>query len=773
MAGFIARPGLCRAYRQPNYIPIGLRRRALALALGVALVLASQARAQDQPDAVPRLPTVEVVGISLLPGLDTSIRDVPANVQVYTRTDLAQQHQSNLAEYLEQNPTSITINAAQGNPFQPDVSFRGFTASPLLGVPQGLSVFQDGVRINEPFGDVVNWDLMPQSAISSLQLIPGSNPAFGLNTLGGALAVYTRSGRDSPGSSIQAETGSFGRYTVEFEHGAKRGNWDYFVTGNLLHDRGWADHNPSKVAQLFGKIGYKTEDTDFDVSLTLADNTLQGTQTLPLSFSDNIRQAYTFPDQNKDKLALIILKGSHFIDENLLAGGNLYFRDYRNAGSSSNVNGDFGKVDPTTGVVNTVEATTDRSAIDQTSYGAGVQLTYLADLAGKKNQFVIGASADLGRAGFTQQSQEARFNAARGADPVGSFTFDTDAATTNRYYGIFATDTWTFAKRWTLTLSGRHNLAYVDIRDRSGAAPGLNGSNAFSRFNPAIGLNFNPSPALTAYASYNEGMRAPTPIELTCADPNAPCKLPNNFLSDPPLKKVVARTVEFGARGKIGTDSTWSAALYRTGLSDDIQFISSQGAGANTGYFQNVGRTRRQGLELAGTTKLGALAVSAHYSYVAATYQSRFLETSPVNSLADATGSIAVLPGNSIPGIPRHSLKFRFDIDATERWSIAANVLYNGNAYARGDENNADVRGKVPGYMVVNLDSRYKITNNLELFGRVNNLFDRTYANFGTLGRNAFAGPAHTFDNENAVNEQFRGYGAPRGLWVGLRYSWL
>lgn len=771
-AGFTLQPSRSPANDPAHRTDARVRHRALPLATAAMLALVGQARAQENRVEAPKLSTVVVVGTTLLPGLGTAMREVPANVQVFTEKDLAGQGQSNLAEFLEQNSTSVTVNAAQGNPFQPDVSFRGFTASPLLGVPQGLSVFQDGVRINEPFGDVVNWDLVPQSAISSIQLIPGSNPAFGLNTLGGALAVYTRSGRDNRGGSIQADTGSFGRHTIEFEQGGAKGNWDYFLTGNLLRDRGWADHNPSKVAQFFGKVGYRTGHTDLDLSLTLADNTLEGTQTLPLSFSDNIRQAYTFPDQTRNKLALITLKGSHFINEDLLVGGNLYYRDYRNKSLSSNVNGDFGTVDPDTGMPDTSEATNDRSSIDQASQGAGLQLTYLRNLAGRKNQFVIGASADLGRAGFTQASQQARFNAARGTDPAGGFALDTDAATRNRYYGVFAADTWSFAPRWTLTMSGRYNLARLHIEDRSGSAPGLDSDNSFSRFNPAVGLDFNPTPNLTTYASYNEGMRAPTPIELTCADPNAPCKLPNEFLSDPPLKKVVSRTVELGARGKAGADSTWSVAAYRTELSDDIQFISSQGAGSNTGFFQNVGDTRRQGLELAGSTRFGALGITARYSYIAATYQSPFLETSPVNSRADPTGSIAVSPGNSIPGIPRHNLKFRFDYAATESWSIGSTLVCTGAAYARGDENNADVRGKVPGYTVVNLDSRYKASKRLELFVRVNNLFDRKYANFGILGRNAFAGPGRTFDNEHAVDEQFRGYGAPRGVWMGLRYNW-
>ena len=750
-----------------------LQRHALPLAIMTAFTCSIPAHAQVNRAEVLEFPTVEVIGTTLLPGLGTAIQDVPANVQSFTQKDLARQRQSNLTDYLEQNPTSITVNAAQGNPFQPDVSFRGFTASPLLGVPQGLSVFQDGVRINEPFGDVVNWDLIPQSAIANIQLIPGSNPVFGLNTLGGALAIYTKSGSENPGGSVQLTTGSFGRRAVEFEHGGKQGAWDYFFTGNLMRDRGWADHNPSRVAQFFGKVGYQTKDTDLDLSLTLADNTLEGTQTLPSSFSSNIRQAYTYPDKSQNKLGLITLKGSHFLNEDVLLGGNLYYRDYRNSSVSSNVNNDFGALDPASGEISTVQAINDRSSIKQGSYGLGLQVTYLGNLVGKKNQLVVGASADLGRARFMQEAQPAQFTSSRGTEAAADFEQVTDAATRNRYYGVFAADTLSLDERWTLTLSGRYNLARIGIEDRSGVAPELNGKHSFSRFNPAMGLNFNPTSHLTTYVTYNEGMRAPTPIELTCADPSAPCKLPNNFLSDPPLKKVVSRTVELGARGKLGVATTWSAAAYRTQLNDDIQFISSQGAGSNTGFFQNVGDTRRQGLELAGTSKFGALAVTARYGYIDATYQSAFLENSPANSTANAGSSIAISPGNRLPGIPRHNFKLRLDYEASERCSIGGNVLHSGASYARGDENNLDARGTVPGYTVVNLDARFKVAKDIEIFGRVNNLFDREYANFGILGRNVFTGQNRSFDPGTGTDEQFRGYGAPRGLWVGLRYSWL
>ena len=755
-----------------------MRHAALAMQLGVEVGVGiglagmlGAAQAQENPAEALELPTVQVIGTSLLPGLGTPIQDVPYNVQLLNSDSIAGQRQNSLADHLEQNAGSVTVNAAQGNPYQPDISFRGFTASPLLGVPQGLSVFQDGVRINEPFGDTVNWDLLPQSAIANIQLIPGSNPVFGLNTLGGALAVYTKSGSAYPGGSVQFSGGSFGRKAMEFEQGGKRGNLDYFVTGNLADDRGWAEHNASRIQQFFGKVGYQTSVTDFDVSLTSANNRLEGTQTLPNSFADNIRQAYTYPDRNNNKLLLLTAKGSRFINDDVLVGGNVYYRNYRNSNVSSNVNNEFGEV--TNGVADTTEAFNDRAVIDQNSYGAGLQLTLLGQVAGRKNQFVIGASADIGDARYTQEEQEATFTADRGTIGAGEFERTTDAKTRNRYYGLFASDTLSLGERWTLTLSGRYNLARVAIRDQSGEAPQLDGDHRFSRFSPALGLNFNPTPQLTTYATYNEGMRAPTAIELTCADPEAPCKLPNSFLSDPPLKKVVSKTFELGARGKQGEHLSWSAAAYRTELDDDIQFVSSGGTATNAGYFQNVGKTRRQGLELGGAGKWGPLSVSARYGFIDATYQTGFSENSPVNTSADETGAIQVKNGDRIPGIPRHNLKLRLGYDLTAQWNVGANVVYSSSVHARGDENNSDARGKVPGYGVLNLDTRYTIRKGWDVFARVNNLFNREYANLGVLGLNAFAGPGNSFDGANPVGEQFRGYGAPRGIWIGTRYAWL
>jgi outer membrane receptor protein involved in Fe transport len=310
------------------------------------------------------------------------------------------------------------------------------------------------------------------------------------------------------------------------------GSWDYFATANLSKERGWAQHNPSRVEQFFGKLGYRTKDDQLDVSLTAANNRLEGTQTLPPSFFDDRTQAYTYPDLNKNRLAMLAVNGSHNLSGEMVLGGNLYLRRFRNSNVSSNVNDNFGEVDPGTGAVDDVQALNDRSSIEQTSYGASLQLTVSTPLAGHKNQFVVGIGLDKGRARFTQDSQSADFDATRATVPTADFEAETDAATRTRNAALYAMNTFSITERWTLTASGRFNDARISIRDRSGSNPDLDGDHRFRRFNPAVGITFNPRPGYTTYLSFNEGMRAPTAAELTCADPAAPCKLPNAFLAD-------------------------------------------------------------------------------------------------------------------------------------------------------------------------------------------------------------------------------------------------
>jgi outer membrane receptor protein involved in Fe transport len=740
-----------------------------------AIACAGLATTSHADDAATdkQLATVQVVGTAPLPGVGTRIDKVPANVQTFSGDDLSQRSQNTVGDFLERQAAGVTISQAQGNPYQPDVSFRGFTASPVLGTPQGLSVFMDGVRINEPFGDIVNWDLIPPGAIAGLQIMPGSNPVFGLNTLGGALAVYTKDGNHYHGGELELSGGSFGRRTLQAQYGDSNETMDYYLAAHGGDDGGWAQHNASRIRTAFGKFGWSGESDSLHLVVDLADNVLNGVQAIPLSFSSDIRQPYTWPDRNRNRLSFVNLQESHAFNERLTLDGNLYYRQYRNENFSSNVNNDYGQIDSGSGLPNTVQGNNTRSDIEQESYGGALQLSAKNRLGQHANQLTVGASADIGRAGFIQANQDAAFTADRGTVGLGDYTQTTNALTRNRYYGLYVSDVLDLRPDLALTASGRYDRAEIEIADRSGNSPLLNGQHTYQRFNPALGLSYRPRETTTVYATYSEGMRAPTPIELACADPNVPCSLPNDFLADPELKKIVSHTYETGARGLIGAFTRWSAALFRTDLDNDIEFISSGGTAVNSGYFQNVGKTRRQGLELSGATSIGKLTFNASYSFIDASYRTGFRANSPSNSSADASGTIQVKPGDRMPGIPRHTLKLGVDYRITPRWEVGSSALLRSGVYARGDENNQDAHGQVPGYAVFNLDLHYRPTRTLELFAQVDNLFDRQYASFGILGANAFNGPGRSFDGANPVNEQFRGYGAPRGVWLGVKYRFI
>jgi len=743
-------------------------RRDPLIACAVAAVLLGTARAEN-PAEVLELPQVGVVGTTPLPGSGIDLRRLPANAQAYTGAELRRQGRTSVPEFLEGAAGGVNLNAAQGNREQPDVNVRGFAASPLLGTPQGVSVFLDGVRVNEPFGDTVNWDLIPPSAIASIQLIPGSQPAFGLNTLGGAIAIYTRSGAstypDRPGADVSLTAGSHGRRSLVVDTGGQRGAWDWFATAVHTTDHGWALHNASRVRQLFAKVGRQDDRTDLDLTFGGADNRLEGTQTVPRSFDDP-REPYTWPDTNVNRLGFVALKGSVALHADWLLSGNAYARRFRNRNFSSNVTDD--PVDPAA-----APATNDASHIAQLARGVGVQIAGTRRLAGHGNQLVIGASLDHGRARYTHASQEASFTADRGTIGSGAFLPEVDVETRTRRVGWYASDAFSIDERWTLTLAGRRDQADIAIADASGQAHELDGAHRYARVNPSVGLTWSPHARFTAYASANQGMRAPTAMELTCADPNAPCKLPNAFVSDPPLKPVVARTVEIGARGRIGDDGRWSVALFRTELRDDLQFIAAGSGATNAGYFANVGTTRRQGLEAAASGRVAPwLALAARLDLLHAAYRTGFVEHSPSNASADADGNIAVRPGDRIPGLPAHQLKLRAELGPGEHWSLGANGVFAGAIRARGDENGLDPQGRIAGWGRVDLDGRWRVSPRVEVKARVDNALDRRYASFGTLGTNVFAGSGRTFDPATARREAFLGYGAPRSVSLGLDVHW-
>lgn len=750
----------------------GLVSAARMFAVGATgLWIAVAQGAGQNASAVFELPQVEVIGTTPLPGTGLTLDRVPGNVQVLSGKKIGAQQALDTSDLLNANLGSVNVNDTQGNPFQPDLNFRGFTASPVLGTPQGLSVFVDGVRVNEAFGDVVNWGLIPQRAIANLSLVPAANPAFGLGTLGGAITVNTKSGFQFPGTTLEVSGGpSYGRRDAAFESGGHGQKIDWYMTGNAFKESGWAEHNPSKLMQYFGKTGYQDDDLDIDLSYTYVDARLDGNQTLPVSWLDTPTQAYTYPDAQTDRLNFINLKGTYAIAKDILLSLNGHERLTNSGILNSNVNNDFDPAQPvgpgnqpTGNVINHIQ---------ESRPGGYLQLNLAQAVSGLRNDLSVGLNYESGSARFTQLHQEAGSDRdTRSSQPsTEQVHLNTDAAD----FGAYFTDNLGITRRIYLTLSGRYDHATSNLHDQLGTA--LNGHHSFSRFNPAAGLTYNPLRNLTLYASYGEGIRTPTPIELSCADPAAPCSLPNGFSGDPSLLPVTSKSWEAGARGSVNKHLKWVVSAFRSSLGNDIQFISA-GGGTNAGYFSNVGKTRRQGGELGLDGEWGPWDLSLHYSYVLATFETPLLLNSPDNSSAaplscPTCSDIQVLPGDRIPGIPRHTGKLRLQYAFTTSFLVGLGAQLQSSQFARGDENNRDAAGPLAGYVLLNADFRYRLGAHWELFGKADNLLDSRYSTFGVLSQNVFTGPDRSFDPTGASwrSEQFRSVGTPIGGWLGLQY---
>jgi outer membrane receptor for Fe3+-dicitrate len=292
----------------------------------------------DKPPAFAT--TVTVIETAPLPGVDLRLDQIPAPAQLVSSQDIEQSGALDLSAFLNRRVNGVYANEVQSNPFQPDVNYRGYTASPLLGTPQGLSVYMDGVRLNQPFGDVVSWDLIPRLAIATTTVMPGSNPLFGLNTLGGALAIQTKDGMTAPGTNVQATFGSNLRRSIEVEHGGSKANGlHWYLTGNLFSEDGWRDVSPSDVRQVFGKLGWRRAADDLSVSAGHVDNTLNGNGLQEQGFLDrDYASVYTRPDTTKIRSTFLTATVRHTVSPRLSISGNAYYRDIHTSGTNGDIN---------------------------------------------------------------------------------------------------------------------------------------------------------------------------------------------------------------------------------------------------------------------------------------------------------------------------------------------------------------------------------------------------------------------------------------------------
>lgn len=777
---------------------------------------------------------VDVVGVTPLPGVGVDRGRVAAAVTVIEGGDLAARGAASLADALHERLGAVALEGTTTNPFQPTLRFRGFAASPLVGLPQGIAVYQNGVRVNEPFGDAVQFDLLPQFAIDRVQLSAGADPAWGLNSLGGALAIGLKNGFDHAGFGGEFSAGSFGRVSAAAEYGAASGPWAFYGGAAHFREDGWRVASPSEVTQVFADAGYRQGGVDAGVSVTWADTLLTGNAPAPVELLDVDRSAvFTFPDRTENRLAFVQGRANVAASDVWSVQATGYYRDL----DRRTLNGDeaefgvcgddalpegapaatlcFGTddddddedgdghdddaggghddddgdedaeratplVDLRSGrFITSLDAAGDgarnRTVTLAQGYGATLQASAASAVGGRENVLVLGVAADLAGVDFTSNSEPGTLTAERGVAGSGLLTglyglggddlFNTSLETANGAFGLYFSETLSLTDRAHVTVSGRYNRARIDVADRLGTS--LDGAHAFGRFNPAVGAVHQADADTAVFARYSESNRAPTAAELSCADPAEPCRVPNAFVSDPPLEQAVARSVEVGVRGRWATGSArgdWSVTAWRSRIDDDILFIASPEL-VGTGYFQNAGATARSGLDVELRGRLARTSWYASYGLVDATFESplRLPGDDEVNDAASEDGAIAVAPGDRLPGIPRHGFKAGARQDLTDAWDLAVEAVVASSRFFVGDEGND--QAVLEGYGVINLRSSWRAAGGVELFARLENLLDARYATSGVLAELE----VHLREVPDAADPRFVGPGPPRAAFGGLR----
>jgi outer membrane receptor protein involved in Fe transport len=740
-------------------------------------------------DAGPTESQNEVVVTAPLPGSELPSDRVATWTQGLDAAQIERNGPPAVLAAMERWLAGVSLGQAQANPFQPNLFFRGFQASPLAGDSQGLAVYLDGARFNQPFGDTVDWDLIPDEAVSSITL-EGSAPAFGLNALGGAISVRLKTGFSDPTSEASASGGSFGRWSAEAQHGGADGARSVFLMAAVSHDGGWRDFSPSDLRQGYLDLGWRRGEAEAHFSLLGADNSLTGDGPSPVELLAADRSAvFTHPDSTENRYLRAQATGQAAI------GGDwsLHALAYAARLDQSTANADVSDVEacvdqpgllclsgepardssgaPIPDVLNGGPyAQLNRTTTRSYAFGASAQLSSMARLAGRPNNAALGVSLDGGRTRFSASSELGAMTQDRGFGAPIAFIDQPDGSIApvgvdadSLYFGVYLQDVLDLTSALSIDASARANFARLDLHDLLGQD--LNGRHSYGRLNPAIGADYRLSPAATLYLGFSEANRAPTPAEISCASPDRPCSLTNFFVGDPDLRQVTAHTWEAGVKGKAmaaGLSIRWNLDAFRTTSRNEIILVSSELHGR--AFFQNVGATRRQGVTANLELRSKRLTAWAAYAYTDARFLTGLVLNSPDNPEAAPDGTIEVRPGAHMPGTPAHRLKLGLDYDVTSRLHVGFDGIISSGAVLFGDE--ANLTPKTSPYAVFGLNAAYRVTASTELFGEITNLGDARYATYGTFCPTS---QAPIPEAPGASDPRCLSPGAPRTFRIGVR----
>jgi iron complex outermembrane recepter protein len=786
--------------------------------------------------AVP--PPSSDVKLSPLPGSEIPVGKIPYSVNSISSADIGRDHSVIPQDVLNNRIPGVVVDDLQGNSFQTGIQYRGFEASPVNGLPQGLAVYQNGVRINEAFGDTVNWDFIPENAIADLTVM-SSNPIFGLNAIGGAINLTMKDGFNFHGADIDTRFGSFGRKQVSTEAGVQSGNWAAYGAFEAIDDDGFRDFSEASERRGYVDLGVKGDGAEFHLNSTVATGQVGVTAAVPqelLNFGGQSR-TFTSPQITDNDMQMVSLNGVVQVTPQTSVSGVTYYRHFKQSHIDGNIsefddcppgtpggselctedgapifglgaNGAF----PITGLDDDdVLGSIDKTGQDADSFGVALQAANKSRLFDHRNQLIIGTSYDHGHVAYRASSQLGTFlpkyvvagtgptltgDASLGDDFNASEVTPRSLTTLNDYFGIYALDAFDVTDRLTVTVGGRFNYARIQITNTGEESlDELNGVNEYNRFNPSAGFTYKITPSTSFYGGYSEANRAATASEIACSDPENPCIIESALASDPPLKQVVTRTWELGLRGQDISWSgkerfDWSLGWFRALNSDDIIQIADQQQGR--GYFANAGLTQRQGIELAASYRNERWFMYGSYAFIDATYQSTNVIPSENNPKVttecsdfgiggdddDGGGAggdddddrcLKIRPGDRIPGVPRHRFKAGFDYKLTPRWTFGADLIAASSQFFYGDDANLDK--PLGGYTKVNLHTSYDVTDHIQIYGLIDNLFDQQYGVYGTYFNTRLAQQAGPGCGSDASCSGASSGGGPDPSLNGLKYD--
>ncbi|HEY7670232.1 MAG TPA: TonB-dependent receptor, partial [Hyphomicrobium sp.] len=542
------------------------------------------APAPQPPPAEPVAPETAGTGgidsgtvmMSPVAGSDIPIGKFPGAVGRTDSSDIQRTGDTYVPEVLQSTVPSAILSDAQGNVFQRTLQFRGFDASPVNGQAQGIAVYQNGVRINESFGDIVNWDFIPDAAIDGITII-GANPVFGLNAIGGAAVLVMRDGFNFQGAEFDVRGGSYGRLQSSLALGGNSGNWGVFIAVEGIKDDGFRDFSEAELKRMYADIGVKGDGSEFHLNFTGAKNFVGVTAAAPEELLDlGWERTFTSPQTTDNEMKMLSFNGSVKATPSLTISGVTYYRWFDQAHDDGNIaeaeeceeedGNPEGKVcfeaeEPgelpapaewAGGFIDFDEdvsyGSIDRTAQSARSYGVALQGVEKSRLFGLSNQFLLGASYDHGDVDYSANSELGFFGPKFVVNSFPERFFLTgpddfvprDLSTVNDYVGVYFSDTLDVTDRLALTVGGRYNYAHIEIKNNGEIEEEeedpLSGKHDYYRFNPMAGATYQLTPGLTLYGSYAEANRAPTAAELACADPDNPCLIESFLTADPPLK---------------------------------------------------------------------------------------------------------------------------------------------------------------------------------------------------------------------------------------------